>query len=193
MVKKAGTKRSKDENKVAKSPVKRSPQQKSTQGKRKKRGEKNVDAETEGGSPTDVQDHDHVAEEENGEGDEDSKKPEKSSGKGGRKRKKPVATDTTEETTERKTSKKKVEICTERDPLERIPLPSGGGTGGNKTFTVVSWNVNGLRAIIKNGLATLQQMVETEKPDLVCFQVQYATLRFITATFFFNSERKSET
>lgn len=171
MAKKAGTKRSKDENKVAKSPVKKSPQRKPTAGKRKKGGEENADAETQGKSPTDLQDHDHVAEEQNGEGDEDSKKPEKSPGKAGKRRKKPVATDTTEETTERKTSKKKVEICTERDPLERIPLPGGSGTGGNKTFTVVSWNVNGLRATIKSGLATLQQMVETERPDLVCFQV----------------------
>lgn len=171
MVKKAGTKRSKDENKVAKSPVRRSSQRKPTAGKRKKDVEKNVDAETQDESPTDLQDHDHVAEE-NREGDEDSKKPAKSSGKAGKRRKKPVATDTTEEeAAEGKTSKKKVEICTERDPLERVPLPGGGGTGGSKTFTVISWNVNGLRAIIKSGLPTLQQMVETERPDLVCFQV----------------------
>lgn len=68
-----------------------------------------------------------------------------------------------------KQKKEEVEICTHRDPIERVPLPSEGC--GEKSFTVLSWNVNGLRATVKNGLDVLRRMVETERPDLVCFQV----------------------
>lgn len=78
-----------------------------------------------------------------------------------------------------KAKKKKAdeEICTERDVLERIPLPAADerAGGGVKSFTVLAWNVNGLRATVKNGLDALRKMVDTEKPDLVCFQVPSKT------------------
>lgn len=78
-----------------------------------------------------------------------------------------------------KAKKKKADedICTERDVLRRVPLPTGDGraAGGNKSFTVLAWNVNGLRATVKNGLDFLRKMVDTEKPDLVCFQVPSET------------------
>lgn len=69
--------------------------------------------------------------------------------------------------------KEEVEIVTVRDPIARVPLPSdGSGKGKSCSFTVLSWNVNGLRATVKNGLEVLRRMVETERPDLVCFQVR---------------------
>ncbi|CAM9459114.1 unnamed protein product, partial [Laminaria digitata] len=73
-----------------------------------------------------------------------------------------------------KKKKEEVEICTVRDPIARVPLPSDDGGSGKKKscFTVLSWNVNGLRATVKNGLEVLRRMVETERPDLVCFQVR---------------------
>ncbi|CAN0405578.1 unnamed protein product, partial [Hapterophycus canaliculatus] len=62
--------------------------------------------------------------------------------------------------------KMKLPIFTKRDPIDRVPLP----LDGTRSFTVLSWNVNGIRAIVKNGLEVLRHMVETERPDLVCFQ-----------------------
>lgn len=72
----------------------------------------------------------------------------------------------------KKKAKAKLPIFTERDPIERLPLPpSSTGSENNNSFTVLSWNVNGVRATVKNGLKVLRRMVETERPDLVCLQV----------------------
>ena len=62
-----------------------------------------------------------------------------------------------------------ISCCTERDPLPRAPLPT---PDGGRSFTALSWNVNGLRATVKNGLDVLRRMVKTERPDLVCIQVK---------------------
>ncbi|CAM9332080.1 unnamed protein product [Pylaiella littoralis] len=71
----------------------------------------------------------------------------------------------------KKKAKAKLPIFTERDPIERLPLPpSSTGSENNNSFTVLSWNVNGVRATVKNGLEVLRRMVETERPDLVCLQ-----------------------
>ncbi|CAM9908105.1 unnamed protein product, partial [Discosporangium mesarthrocarpum] len=56
-------------------------------------------------------------------------------------------------------------IVTERDHLARVPLPSGG-----PSFTVLSWNVNGLRALVKNSPEILKKLAEEERPDLFCLQ-----------------------
>lgn len=67
-----------------------------------------------------------------------------------------------------------VQICTERDRIERVPWSDDGVAGDRPTgssFTVLSWNVNGIRATAKNGLQALRRMVEKERPDLICFQV----------------------
>lgn len=92
--------------------------------------------------------------------------------------------DNEEKTTSRKGARKKkgagaekktkaveeIACCTERDVLPRVPLPSGDDCA--RSFTALSWNVNGLRATVKNGLDVLRRMVETERPDLVCIQVK---------------------
>ncbi|CAM9841926.1 unnamed protein product [Ectocarpus sp. 12 AP-2014] len=67
----------------------------------------------------------------------------------------------------KKGKKKKAElpIFTKRDPIDRVPLPSTG-----TTFTVLSWNVNGIRATVKKGLEPLRRMVEKEMPDIICLQ-----------------------
>lgn len=66
----------------------------------------------------------------------------------------------------KKKKKAELPIFTKRDPIDRLPLPSTG-----TTFTVLSWNVNGVRATAKKGLEPLRRMVEKERPDIVCLQV----------------------
>lgn len=65
---------------------------------------------------------------------------------------------------------KEIACCTERDVIPRVPLPLKDNSA--RSFTALSWNVNGLRATVKNGLDVLRRMVETERPDLVCIQVK---------------------
>lgn len=57
----------------------------------------------------------------------------------------------------------------ERDAIVRRESLASG-----KSFTVLSWNVNGIRATAGKGLETLRGLVKEEKPDLVCFQVRTA-------------------
>lgn len=64
-------------------------------------------------------------------------------------------------------------ICTERDPLERKELVPA-------SFTVLSWNVNGLRATVKNGVDVLRRVVKAERPDLICFQVMTKERGYLT-------------
>lgn len=66
-----------------------------------------------------------------------------------------------------KQPKAKLQTFTHRDPVVRRVAPPGAG----KSFTVLSWNVNGIRATAKKGLEVLRGMVKEERPDLVCFQV----------------------
>lgn len=114
---------------------------------------------------------------ESGEAEEDGEEDDGEEDSQSREKAKDKKTDTRKTKVKQK-KKAAVEICTERDFLERVPLPkeeseNGAGSSGEaKTFTVLSWNVNGLRATVKNGLDVLRRMVETERPDLVCFQVQ---------------------
>lgn len=72
----------------------------------------------------------------------------------------------------------------ERDPIVRRETLASG-----KSFTVLSWNVNGIRATAKKGLETLRGVVEEERPDLVCFQVRKRTAR--SSTCYVRSERVS--
>lgn len=76
-----------------------------------------------------------------------------------------------------KKPKAKLPIFTERDTIERLPLPPSSTRSENSSFTVLSWNVNGIRATVKNGLEVLRCMVETERPDLVCLQVRIVDLQ----------------
>lgn len=104
------------------------------------------------------------------EEDEDNQDEKEGQEKGGTRKKKKAA------------KKKVIETCTERDAVERVPLPRPAAAAtataaddvasSSKTFTVLAWNVNGIRATVKNGLDVLKKMVETERPDLVCFQVR---------------------
>lgn len=82
--------------------------------------------------------------------------------------------------------KTKLPIFTKRDPIDRVPLPSDG----TRSFTVLSWNVNGIRAVVKNGLDVLRHTVKTERPDLVCFQVR-AILVWSSSGFTFCTQTQS--
>eukprot|EP00752_Nemacystus_decipiens_P006512 g5864.t1 len=64
-----------------------------------------------------------------------------------------------------KKPKAKLPIFTERDAIVRRETLASG-----KSFTVLSWNVNGIRATAKKGMETLRGVVKEERPDLVCFQ-----------------------
>lgn len=86
------------------------------------------------------------------------------SGKGAKKKKKGAGVEKKTKVVE------EVACCTERDVIPRVPLPSKDD--GARSFTALSWNVNGLRATVRNGLDALRRMVETERPDLVCIQVR---------------------
>lgn len=70
--------------------------------------------------------------------------------------------------------------------MRRETLASG------KSFTVLSWNVNGIRATAKKGMETLRGVVKEEKPDLVCFQVWNATKLNSDAIHRFCSESQWE-
>lgn len=133
------------------------------------------------GSQTQQEGHDGEGE---GDGEEEEEKEvtegkgkSKGKGKGGKKEQK--------KKTAGKKKKEEVEICTVRDPIARVPLPSDGGGGKKSYFTVLSWNVNGLRATVKNGLEVLRRMVETERPDLVCFQVRLLPRHASTVSHFY--------
>jgi len=52
-----------------------------------------------------------------------------------------------------------------QDPLDRRKVPSEGNL-----FKVLSWNVNGLRAIVRNHKEKLLSLVQEEQPDLLFLQ-----------------------
>lgn len=138
-------------------------------------------------SQTQQQGHDgeHEGDGEGGQ-DEVIERKGKSTSKGSKKQQtKKTAASASKQAGNGKASKKKkeeVEICTVRDPIARVPLPSDGGIVKKTCFTVLSWNVNGLRATVKNGLEVLRRMVETERPDLVCFQVRILPVYLVCTT-----------
>jgi exodeoxyribonuclease III len=61
---------------------------------------------------------------------------------------------------QKKTAVKKLARC----ETPRLPEPE------EKRFKIVSWNVNGLRAILKSKRPQLEGLVKEEMPDLLCIQ-----------------------
>jgi exodeoxyribonuclease-3 len=52
-----------------------------------------------------------------------------------------------------------------RDRIDPIPL-----VDGQKYLRVISWNVNGLKALVTNNLSVLQNLVNKHQPDILCLQ-----------------------
>jgi hypothetical protein len=46
-----------------------------------------------------------------------------------------------------------------------------------RTFKALSWNVNGLRALLEKQPEQLTRLVQQEAPDYLCLQVSKACLR----------------
>jgi hypothetical protein len=66
-----------------------------------------------------------------------------------------------------KKEKVPVQAITERDPLPKLWTPSNK----SKCFKIMSWNVNGLRAVCKNLPTAMSDLVKKyDYPDLVCLQ-----------------------
>jgi len=72
------------------------------------------------------------------------------------------------------TKKKKAadhQRCTERTPLTRHWNPQQAmETKGSYTFTIISWNVAGLRAVIKKQPDALKNLAERYNADVICLQ-----------------------
>ena len=67
---------------------------------------------------------------------------------------------------EKKPKAKKVQTMIERDPIGRYrSLPSSG-----KFTKIISWNVAGLRGILKKNANVLKNLVVSEQPDILCLQ-----------------------
>ena len=62
------------------------------------------------------------------------------------------------------TSKKTEQSITERDPLPKL------WSKPTNMFKIISWNVNGIRAVVKNYPNALSDLVKEHKPDLICLQ-----------------------
>jgi len=52
-----------------------------------------------------------------------------------------------------------------RDKVEPYPLKDG-----NDYLRIISWNVNGLKALVSNNLSTLHNLIEKHQPDILCLQ-----------------------
>lgn len=52
-----------------------------------------------------------------------------------------------------------------RDEVIPRPVPEG-----SETIKIMSWNVNGLRAVTSKNLLILEKLVEKHQPDILCFQ-----------------------
>lgn len=178
MAKLRSNKRSKTETQKDKKPLQRGRARRSAKAASVKTQHAETHDETLEDITEEVEDNNKTPEEE-AEEEEEEEEPEESNpeskedgdegdGEGRGKKRKKRAT-TTKQSTK---AKEKDVICTERDPVARLERPSENEGGARKAFTVLSWNVNGLRATIKNGLTALRRMVDEEKPDLICLQVR---------------------
>ena len=104
-------------------------------------------------------------------------KPKKKAATKKRKSKSSASDDESSTTTAKKKSpakKKKAadhQRWTERTPLTRHWNPQQAmETKGSYTFTIISWNVAGLRAVIKKQPDALKNMAEQYNADVICLQ-----------------------
>jgi exodeoxyribonuclease-3 len=52
-----------------------------------------------------------------------------------------------------------------RDEIIPLPVPEN-----LNTLKIISWNVNGLKALVSSKLDTLAKLIATQKPDILCLQ-----------------------
>lgn len=52
-----------------------------------------------------------------------------------------------------------------RDPISPKPIPEN-----SKSLKIITWNVNGLNALVQSKKHVLDRLVETHAPDLLCLQ-----------------------
>ena len=57
-----------------------------------------------------------------------------------------------------------------REEIIQIPLPTGA-----KNLKIMSWNVNGLKALVTTKKTTLQTLIDNRQPDVLCLQVTIRT------------------
>ena len=83
-----------------------------------------------------------------------------------KKKTKAVADEEDEGGEEKKPKAKKAQTMVERDPIGKYrTLPSNG-----KFTKIISWNVAGLRGILKKNADVLKNLVVAEQPDILCLQ-----------------------
>eukprot|EP00592_Proboscia_alata_P006159 CAMPEP_0194356446 /NCGR_PEP_ID=MMETSP0174-20130528/4098_1 /TAXON_ID=216777 /ORGANISM="Proboscia alata, Strain PI-D3" /LENGTH=511 /DNA_ID=CAMNT_0039126047 /DNA_START=294 /DNA_END=1826 /DNA_ORIENTATION=+ len=81
-----------------------------------------------------------------------------------------------DETTPSKSAKKKVKKeewrVTERDVIPRLwePPSPEENSEDRYCFKIISWNVAGIRAVLKNHPDALQNLVKDHSPDVICLQ-----------------------
>jgi len=68
--------------------------------------------------------------------------------------------------TKAKTTEQRI---TERDPLPKL-WHAKEGVGDGKLFKLLSWNVDGLRAVLRNHPNALPDLAKQHNPDLICLQ-----------------------
>jgi len=62
-----------------------------------------------------------------------------------------------------------------RNTLDRLPFPREKidpfpTIDGNRYIRIMSWNVNGLKALVTNNVSMLHNLVEKHRPDILCLQ-----------------------
>jgi hypothetical protein len=67
-------------------------------------------------------------------------------------------------------AKKVAKPAAEKTVFERTQTPRRACPPEGASFRALSWNVAGLRALLSNGTSALKQLVEEERPDLLCLQ-----------------------
>eukprot|EP00578_Thalassiosira_sp_NH16_P006065 CAMPEP_0181138880 /NCGR_PEP_ID=MMETSP1071-20121207/34483_1 /TAXON_ID=35127 /ORGANISM="Thalassiosira sp., Strain NH16" /LENGTH=535 /DNA_ID=CAMNT_0023225747 /DNA_START=357 /DNA_END=1964 /DNA_ORIENTATION=- len=107
-------------------------------------------------------------------GDEDDTKPKVKAAAPKRKSKSSPTSDDEPSTKKQKSPKKKAadhQRWTERTPLTRHWNPAQAmESSGSYTFTVISWNVAGLRAFVKKQPDALMNLAEKYHADVICLQ-----------------------
>lgn len=68
-----------------------------------------------------------------------------------------------------------------------VPLPLDGP---GKNLKIISWNVNGLKALVSTKLQVLTSLVGTHSPDIICFQVSCNAARVLLPSCYASSPLK---
>ena len=63
-----------------------------------------------------------------------------------------------------------------REVLQRVPIGADG-----KYLKIMSWNVNGLRALVTSKMSVLLSLIKNHDPDILCLQVVLIFCSFIIA------------